>query len=123
YAIGDYVCVDRNKDGIQDENEEVLEGVIVELYDEDGEKIAETTTNEDGLYIFDELVAGDYQVKFTLTEEQEKQYRFTQQNAGDYTTVDSDADVETGLTKVIELNDDNSYLTKDYDAQEFNATE
>src|SRR5699024_11816964 len=105
YAIGDYVWIDKNKDGIQDDNEEVLEGVKVELIDEDGNVIDSTETDEKGLYIFDELVAGDYQVKFTLTEEQAKKYKFTKQNAGDDTTVDSDADVETGLTKVIELND------------------
>src|SRR5699024_2130616 len=122
YAIGDYVWVDRNKDGIQDENEEILESVIVELYDEDGEKVAETRTDENGRYIFDELVSGDYQVKFTLTEEQEKQYRFTQQNAGDDTTVDSDAD-EKGWTTEISLNEDNEYLTKEYEDQDFTASE
>src|SRR5699024_3963460 len=36
---------------------------------------------------------------------------------------DSDADPETGWTKVIELNDENEHLTKDYTAQDFKATE
>src|SRR5699024_3215436 len=74
YAIGDYVWVDRNKDGIQDDNEEPLEGVKVELFDENGDKIGETTTDEHGRYMFDELPAGKYKVKFTLTDEQAKKY-------------------------------------------------
>src|SRR5699024_9153961 len=123
YAIGDYVWVDKNKDGIQDDNEDPLEGVKVELYDEDGEKIAETETDEDGRYIFDELPAGDYKVKFELTEEQEEKYRFTKEQAGDDSTVDSDADEETGWTRDIVLDEDNEELTKEYDAQEFSATE
>src|SRR5690625_4845325 len=123
YAIGDYVWVDRNKDGIQDDNEEPLEGVKVELYDEDGNKIAETKTDENGRYIFDELPAGEYKVKFTLTEEQAEKYRFTKEQAGDDTSADSDADEETGWTRKIILNDDNEFLTKDYEDQEFNATE
>src|SRR5699024_11116449 len=38
YAVGDYTWIDSNKDGIQDEDEEVLPGVKVELFDEDGNK-------------------------------------------------------------------------------------
>src|SRR5699024_8980360 len=124
YAIGDYVWVDYNKDGMQDENEAALKGVKVELIDENGDVIAETETDENGLYIFDELVAGDYQVKFTLTEAQKGKYAFTEQNVEDATVAnDSDADVETGLTKVIKLNEKNEQLTADYDAQEVKASE
>src|SRR5699024_3366307 len=114
------VWIDYNGDGLQDESEKaVLEGVIVELYKvgEEDTPFKTTETDENGLYIFDELVAGEYKVKFTLTEEQAKKYKFTTQGQGNET--DSDADVETGWTKVIELNDDNGNLTKDedYDAQ------
>src|SRR5690625_2663551 len=123
YAIGDYTWIDSNKDGIQDEDEEVLPGVKVELFDEEGNKIAETETDENGLYIFDELPAGNYQVKFTLTEEQAEKYVFTKQNADENSTEDSDADPETGWTKIIELNDENEHLTKGYEDQDFNATE
>src|SRR5699024_7114421 len=121
YAIGDYVWINSNKDGLQDENEEILEGVKVELIDEDGKVIETTETDENGLYIFDELLAGDYQVKFTLTEEQEKKYKFTEYKVAEDTTEDSDAG-DAGWTEVIKLNDDNSNLTKDY-APGFKATE
>src|SRR5699024_4202288 len=68
YAIGDYVWIDYNSDGTQDESANaVLEGVIVELYEVgNDEPIRTTETDENGLYIFDELLAGEYKVKFTL---------------------------------------------------------
>ena len=123
YAIGDYTWIDSNKDGIQDANEEVLAGVIVELFNEDGERITSTTTDVNGKYIFDELPAGKYKVKFTLTEEQAKLYEFTKQNSGYDSGLDSDADPLTGWTVDIELNDDNTSLTKNYEDQEYNATQ
>src|SRR5699024_2784454 len=59
YAIGDYTWINSNKDGIQDEDEDILAGVIVELFDKDGNPILDkdgkpvtTTTDEDGRYIF-----------------------------------------------------------------------
>lgn len=123
YAIGDYTWIDSNRNGIQDQDEEILAGVIVEIYDTTGKKISETTTGENGKYIFDELEAGEYQIKFTLTPEQARRYRFTNQNQGTDTSIDSDADSITGFTKTIILNDDNKNLTLDYDDQDFKATE
>src|SRR5699024_1027715 len=100
----------------------VLEGVIVELYEVgNDEPIRTTETDENGLYIFDELLAGEYKVKFTLTEEQAKKYKFTEYKVAEDTTEDSDAG-DAGWTEVIKLNDDNSNLTKDY-APGFKATE
>src|SRR5699024_8827440 len=115
YAIGDYVWIDYNSDGTQDESANaVLEGVIVELYEVgNDEPIRTTETDENGLYIFDELLAGEYKVKFTLTEEQAKKYKFTEYKVAEDTTEDSDAG-DAGWTEVIKLNDDNSNLTKDY---------
>ncbi|MBC9944937.1 LPXTG cell wall anchor domain-containing protein [Leucobacter sp. cx-328] len=119
YAIGDFVWIDANKDGKQDgpesENpEEVLPGVRVDLF-QDGEIIASTVTNENGLYIFDQLPAGEYEVKFTLTEEQQKIYGFTTERAdGSTHENDSNANTETGFTGKIVLDDSNTYLTKDY---------
>src|SRR5690625_7994468 len=104
------------------DNEKVLPSMKFELFDEDGNKLAETETDENGLYIFDELPAGKYKIKFTLTEEQAKKYEFTKQNAGDDSTVDSDAD-ENGSTIEFTLDDENECLTKDYTNQAFKATE
>ena len=122
YAIGDYTWIDENLDGLQDPDEAILAGVKVELYDKEGNKVAETTTNENGRYMFDELEAGDYQLKFTLTPEQAEKYKFTKQNAGENVGLDSDVD-ENGWTVMIQLNENNASLTKDYTDQTVKATE
>lgn len=122
FAVGDYVWVDANKDGVQGDAE-VLAGVKVTLLDEKGEVVSETTTDANGRYIFDELPAGDYQVKFELTEEQAAKYEFTSQDAGDDDATDSDADPQTGLTIKFTLDEQNSALTKQYSEQEVKATE
>ena len=123
YAVGDYVWIDKNKNGLQDPNEAVLAGVIVELYDHAGKKVAETTTNEEGLYIFDELEAGEYQIRFILTASQKAMYSFTKVNANGNTAKDSDADQLTGWTQKFTLNDETAALTKDYLNQPFKATQ
>ena len=64
YAIGDYVWIDDNANGVQDDGEEPLPGVTVVLFDAEGAEIDRTETNDDGRYIFDNLTAGDYQVRF-----------------------------------------------------------
>src|SRR5699024_10975578 len=76
----------------------------------------------EGRYLFDNLPAGTYQVKFTLTDEQAKVYQFTQADAGDDDAVDSDADPATGVTEPFTLDDSNEALTTDYD-REFGATQ
>src|SRR5690606_7647384 len=120
YAIGDRVWIDEDRDGVQGADEPSLPGVKVELLDEDGNPVLDgddepivTWTDEDGNYVFDELPAGRYRVKFTLTDEQAEQYRFTEQDStnADEPNADSDADPTTGLTSVIELGPDNEELT------------
>lgn len=123
YAIGDYVWIDSDRDGVQGDAEEPLPGVEVELYDADGELIGETTTDDDGRYLFDNLPAGEYRVKFTLTEEQAEMYTFTERNATNgESTEDSDADPATGWTRTIKLDADNEELTREYDDQVVKAT-
>ncbi|MFS0853403.1 SdrD B-like domain-containing protein [Microbacterium sp. 179-I 3D4 NHS] len=122
YAIGDVTWIDADKDGRQDDDEQVLPGVTVELL-RDGEVIATTKTDERGRYLFDELPAGEYRVRFTLTPEQQKTYVFTQADAGADDAGDSDADPATGLTQTIVLGPDNVRLTRDYDWFDVRATE
>lgn len=114
YAIGDYVWIDDNKNGIQDLEELSLEGVRVELYnDKNGSYISSTTTNAQGLYLFDNLEAGEYYVKFILTSEQAEIYEFTKYQKGSDTTKDSNADLVTGWTEKIELNSSRTDLVAD----------
>ncbi|WP_067194875.1 SdrD B-like domain-containing protein [Microbacterium sp. XT11] len=122
YAIGDVTWIDADRDGVQDDDEEVLTGVTVELL-RDGKVIASTSTDERGRYLFDELPAGEYRVRFTLTPEQQKVYTFTTADAGEDDAVDSDADPATGLTQTIVLGPDNTRLTKEYAWADVKATE
>lgn len=125
YAVGDYVWIDKNKDGRQDADEPVLSGVEVELLDADGKVVATTKTDANGLYKFDDLEAGTYQVRFTLTEKQAEKYKYTTVNSGD-AAGDSDAAVQrdprVGLTKQFVLDDTNAALTTSYE-HGYNATE
>jgi protocatechuate 3,4-dioxygenase beta subunit len=50
--IGDFVWLDANANGIQDQGEMPLANVAVILLDEDGEHVATTTTNSNGHYQF-----------------------------------------------------------------------
>ena len=60
-SIGDTVWCDTNGDGIQDEGEEGIGGIIITLTLPDGSEIT-TTTDDNGNYIFEGLADGDYTV-------------------------------------------------------------
>src|SRR5699024_4957125 len=86
-SVGDYVWLDENQDGIQDDWEQGIGGVTVMLeYNESGEVTDEsmwtlvgtTQTNEAGYYRFNDLGAGYYRVRFQIPEG----YTVTQANAG-----------------------------------------
>ncbi|NEE03283.1 SdrD B-like domain-containing protein [Phytoactinopolyspora halotolerans] len=56
--IGNYVWFDDDGDGVQDPDEAPVAGVTVNLYDEDGNLVATTVTNEKGEYYFDSIEHG-----------------------------------------------------------------
>src|SRR5690606_36598561 len=125
YAIGDYTWIDANKDGVQNDDE-VLAGVTVELLRTDGEPATHVDgspvdyvlTDENGMYRFDHLPAGTYEVKFTLTPEQSELYVYTFPNIlaeGTGPNKDSDAivsgdDQAVALTVPVTLDDGNDHL-------------
>ncbi|WP_394162625.1 SdrD B-like domain-containing protein [Galactobacter valiniphilus] len=124
YAIGDKVWYDDDRDGSQDPSEAPVPGVTVTLLDENGESatdvhgnpVTPVTTDENGNYRFEELPEGKYTVKFELPEDVAKGYSFTTKEAGSEDSKDdSDADRKTGITKVIELGDNNPNLTTEYE--------
>src|SRR5699024_6690316 len=131
YAVGDYTWIDTNRDGIQDDDEPVLPGVTVELLDSDGEQatdvngdpVPSTVTDDNGHYLCDNLPAGDYRVRFTLTDEQQQKYLFTAQDSGDNDAKDSDADPTTGVTETFTLDDLTEALTTGYTDQEVDASQ
>ena len=98
-ALGNYVWLDTDQDGIQDSTELGLGGVTVNLLNSAGAIIGTRITDTFGAYSFTDLAPGTYQVKFnTLTN-----YVLTTANAGTNDFVDSDATVSTGLTQQVTL--------------------
>ncbi|MEM1326751.1 MAG: SdrD B-like domain-containing protein [Bacteroidota bacterium] len=59
-SIGNYIWLDEDSDGLQDEGERGIPNVRVFLKDGDGNIIASTYTDADGKYLFTDLPAGDY---------------------------------------------------------------
>ncbi|MFH1701635.1 MAG: SdrD B-like domain-containing protein [Candidatus Zixiibacteriota bacterium] len=93
-SLGDYVWLDENNNGIQDEGEMGMEGVVVHLMDCFGNMLAQTMTDADGYYLFTDLQPGDYSVHFVVPEG----YTFSPMDQGMDDAMDSDADPSTGMT-------------------------
>ena len=88
YAVGDYVWIDDNDNGIQDLNEQGVEGVNVVLRNAaDGSAVATTTTDSNGWYHFDLLNSGSYYVEFQAKDG----YVWGKLAQGDDARFDSDA--------------------------------
>ncbi|OQX07623.1 MAG: hypothetical protein BWK80_49265, partial [Desulfobacteraceae bacterium IS3] len=108
-SISDFVWLDKNHDGIQNNGEPGIGGVKVNLYNGDGTFITSVFTNENGYYIFPNLVPGSYVVGFDLP----SGYKFTPPYQGGNDTVDSNADITTGRTGIIPLDSGQNITTID----------
>ncbi|MCX7818841.1 MAG: DUF2341 domain-containing protein [Kiritimatiellae bacterium] len=101
-SLGDFVWFDVNQNGVQDAGEPGVPGVRVVLL-QGGVPIASTVTDVNGLYRFDLLQAGTYEVEFDLST-LPAQYKPTVRGPiGGPDPTDSDADVNTGRTGPITL--------------------
>ncbi len=99
-AIGDYVWIDLNEDGVQNSNEVGAPGIIVNLLDSLGNVFMTDTTDANGKYLFPNLLAGNYQIQIVQSS-LPTDYVFTSQNTiAD--NLDSDVD-NNGLTIQINL--------------------
>lgn len=98
-SVGDTVWLDANANGIQDSGEDGVAGVAVRLLSANGDELKQTVTDADGLYLFDQLVDGDYRVRFVLP----ANHLFTLPGIGDDAEKDSDADALTGDSGVFPL--------------------
>ncbi|MFN0201684.1 MAG: SdrD B-like domain-containing protein [Bacteroidia bacterium] len=99
-AIGDFVWLDSNKDGVQDVTEVGFAGIIVTLIDNNtNNELANTTSDANGFYQFLNLAAGDYRVRFSNLP---PATQFTAKGGGT-TSTDNDADPATGLSGIINL--------------------
>ena len=54
---------DRNNDGFIQDGDEGIENVVVQLFNPDGDLVAETTTDAAGNYWFSDLIAGTYKIQ------------------------------------------------------------
>ncbi|WP_174521285.1 SdrD B-like domain-containing protein, partial [Arthrobacter woluwensis] len=108
-VIGDRVWNDANGNGIQDDGEPGIQGVTVELLDENGQPVLDsngnpitTTTDANGAYRFENLPLGKYKVRFSGAPEGMSP---TTPGAGADRGKDSNIDA-SGLSDVVELNTD-----------------
>ncbi|MCK9280632.1 MAG: choice-of-anchor A family protein, partial [Melioribacteraceae bacterium] len=109
-SLGDYVWIDTDNDGIQDNNESGIQGVTVKLYDcSTNSVVATTTTDINGKYLFSNLLPGSYKVEFIAP----NGYEFTLLNAGSDDEKDSDANVTTGMTDCYTINWNDNIRTVD----------
>lgn len=91
--------LDANQNNV-DDAESGVAGVKVSLLNAAGTEIATTTTASDGSYIFSKLVAGDYYVQFTASNDG---LVFDAKDSGANEAIDSDANAATGRTDKISL--------------------
>ena len=104
-AIGNYVWVDADVDGVQEGGEAGLDGVTVNLYrpgygpdgipgnSDDAGRVATTSTAGGGAYSFTGLHPGDYYVEVIKP----SGYGFSPQDRGGNDALDSDANPATGV--------------------------
>jgi choice-of-anchor A domain-containing protein/uncharacterized repeat protein (TIGR01451 family) len=108
-SIGDFVWNDTNQNGIQDNGELGIANVTVELHKcSDNSLVTSTTTNSSGAYLFSNVVAGDYYVKFVVL----GGYTVSPSLQGGNTSMDSNPDA-TGKTSCITLAAGENNLTVD----------
>ncbi len=99
-AVGDYVWFDRDGNGIQNASEPPAPGVKVILFTELGTMVAMDTTDQNGLYLFEDLKPGRYYLRFVV----DTAYQFTLAKQG---SDESDSDVTNargfGTTGIVVL--------------------
>jgi protocatechuate 3,4-dioxygenase beta subunit len=107
-SLGDTVWYDTNRNGVQEAGEGGVAGVKVTLLDANGQAVGSAITNAEGHYQFNNLKPGAYSVQFDKTT-LPANYQFTAQNQGADTTLDSDANVDTGMTAQVVLKSGDSF--------------
>jgi hypothetical protein len=90
--LGNRVWQDKNQNGIQEPREEGIGGICVNLLDENGTRLQQTTTDTNGYFGFP-VEAGIYSLEFVIPSWLE----FTQHNIGEEAT---DSDVDPALGRI-----------------------
>ena len=109
--IGDFVFRDLDGDGIQDANETGVSNVGVTLSGSTGSGNVSLTTTTDlnGMYMFDGLLPGSYKLSFDLP----NTFGFSPANVGGNDQFDSDVNPATGMTETFGLSNDTYDDTRD----------
>ena len=102
-TVGDYVWMDENDNGVQDDGEPGVGDVTVTLIDADGNTVDTRTTDEEGAYLFEDIECGTYTVEFSDIPEGTE---FTSPEQGDDPATDSNPNPETGVTPPVEVTDE-----------------
>lgn len=96
-SVGDFVWQDLNGNGVQDEEEPGLEGVMVSLFSAQGELAGSVPTDADGFYLFEEVFPGEYYLEVLRPDG----LVFTPQDEG---AEDADSDMSAdGYTAIFDL--------------------
>lgn len=100
-AIGDFVFLDVNDNGLQDLDDEAFAGINLSLLDASGNTVMSTSSTTDGSYRFDMLIPGDYQVQYNVT----PGFRSSQADVGTDDSIDNDfiQDVDLATTETITI--------------------
>lgn len=103
-SVGDFVWIDANADGLQNEGERGLPGVTLKLTgpdgrpvtDVDGDAVQPQITGQDGTYLFDNLPTLEPGESYTVTvTDYPPAYSPTLENVGEDTAIDSSTGSET----------------------------
>jgi len=102
--VGDYIWLDSNRNGIQDDTELPLKDISVQLYNADKKLISTTKSNADGIYSFNDVEPGQYYLKFGIP----SGYSVSKKGAGSNKEKDSNVYVngKTPIFTLIEGKDD-----------------
>ncbi|WP_149030806.1 SdrD B-like domain-containing protein [Moorena producens] len=101
-SIGNYVWLDSNRDGLQNEPpENGVNGVTVNLFDINGNLIQTTTTNDDnnenpGFYLF-ENIPDDLSSRYTLEFVAPEGFTFTTQDNDPRQFIDTDSPIDSDV--------------------------
>ncbi|WP_186363338.1 SdrD B-like domain-containing protein, partial [Staphylococcus hominis] len=96
YSLGDRVWNDVNHNGIQDDNDQGIQGVYVTLKDSNNRELQRVTTDATGHYQFDNLQNGTYTVEFSIPKDRNgKDYTLSPANNTNDDTVDSDGELDS----------------------------
>ncbi len=113
-TLSGFVWDDVDQDGVQDGGELGIEGVTVSLINNsNGSTVQSTTTNAGGNYAFSNVELGNYILNFDASTNTSgiSNYNGSPLDQGGDDTIDSDADPDTGNTKLINYDPNNGNLS------------